>query len=228
MPKTTSRTLHFAGGDGREDLTAVLLMPPDALCLLVCAHGAGAGMRHPFLEETSRLLAQRRIATFRFQFPYMEAGRRRPDRPAVLEEAVRRAVVAARRQASTLPILAGGKSMGARMTSRAAGAAALPEVRGLVFLGFPLHPAGKPATERARHLETVDQPMLFVQGTRDRLADPDLLRAVVARLGGRARLHWIEDGDHSFNVRKRSGRSNDAALAEAVDVVAAWARGILA
>jgi hypothetical protein len=189
---------------------------------VVLGHGAGAGMRHPFMDRAADALAARGLATLRYQFPYMEAGRRRPDPHPILVATVRAAV--ARAAGEGLPLLAGGKSMGGRMTSRAAAEEALPGVRGLVFLGFPLHPAGRPGTERAEHLSGVDVPMLFLQGTRDRLADLDLLQPVCRELGSRATLHVVEGADHSFGVLVRSGRSADEVMAELADAVAAWAR----
>lgn len=213
-------------------VSAVLRAPAGADALLVLAHGAGAGMEHPFMQATAGALADRRVATLRFQFPYMEAGKRRPDRPAVATAAVRAAVEAARAEATELaavrgrdwpmPLFAGGKSFGGRMTSTAAASAPLTGVAGLVFLGFPLHPAGRPGTDRAAHLAEVGVPMLFVQGTRDRLADLDLLRPVVRDLRDRATLHVVEGGDHSFKVLKRSGRTETEVRAEIADAVRGW------
>jgi uncharacterized protein len=204
------------------DVAALLLQPTDARCLYVFAHGAGAGMQHRFMEAASARLAGHGIASLRYQFPYMEAGSRRPDSRGTLVATVRAAVRAATEAAPDLPLLAGGKSMGGRMTSLAAAEAPLPGVRGLVFFGFPLHPAGRPSTERAEHLEKVRLPMLFLQGERDRLADVDLLRPVCAGLGERATLHVVPDADHSFHVPKRSGRSDDEVLAELARIVAQW------
>jgi predicted alpha/beta-hydrolase family hydrolase len=204
------------------EVSALLLRPADARCLFVLAHGAGAGMRHPFLESVSERLASRRIATFRFQFPYMEKGRRSPDGRAVLLATVRTAVAAAAAQAGDLPLVAGGKSMGGRMTSLAASEQPLGAVRGLVFLGFPLHAAGRPGAERAEHLARVRVPMLFLQGTRDRLAEPELLAPVCDALGRRATLHVVEGGDHSFHVPRRSGRDDAAVLDELAETIAAW------
>jgi len=193
----------------------VLLRPDDARALLVLGHGAGAGMRHPFMTALAERLADARIATLRYEFPYMERGSRRPDRAPVLEARVREAVVDA--AAHGLPLFAGGKSMGGRMTSRAA---PLPGVRGIVFFGFPLHPAGKPGIERADHLDAVDVPLLFLQGTRDKLAGLELLRPVVDRVGGT--LHVVDGADHGFSVLKRSGRTNDEVLDELAATAAAW------
>jgi hypothetical protein len=213
--------LRFEASPGCH-VTALLLRPADARWLYVFAHGAGTGMQHRFMEAASTLLASHGIASLRYQFPYMEAGSRRPDSRSTLLATVRAAVGAAADAAPDLPLLAGGKSMGGRMTSQAAAAAPLPGVRGLVFFGFPLHPAGRPSTERADHLEKVRLPMLFLQGERDRLADLDLLRPVCAGLGERATLHVVPDADHSFHVPKRSGRSDDEVLAELARTFAEW------
>lgn len=193
----------------------------------VLAHGAGAGMTHPFMEQLSLALAGRCIATLRFQFPFMERGSKRPDPPAVAQAAVRAAVAEAARRLPGLPLIAGGKSFGGRMSSQAQAAAALPGVRGLVFVGFPLHPAGRPGTERADHLDRVTTPMLFLQGTRDELADLGLVRQVVARLGERATLEVFDDADHAFHVRARVSGTNDArVLARLAEVIAAWAAAL--
>jgi uncharacterized protein len=213
--------LRFEASPGRQ-VTALLLRPAGAQWLYVFAHGAGAGMQHRFMEAASALLAGHGIATLRYQFPYMEAGSRRPDSRATLLATVRAAVHAASEVAPDLPLLAGGKSMGGRMTSQAAAEAPLAGVRGLVFFGFPLHPAGRPSTERAEHLGNVRLPMLFLQGERDKLAEPDLLRPVCAGLGERATLHLVPEADHSFHVPKRSGRSDDEVLAELAATVARW------
>jgi predicted alpha/beta-hydrolase family hydrolase len=211
------REVAFSGIDG------LLELPGDPSALLVLAHGAGAPMRHVFLEEIARALAARGIGTLRFAFPYAQRGAKAPDPPAVLERTVRAAVAAAAELAPGLPLLAGGKSMGGRMTSQLAAEEPLPGVRGLVFLGFPLHPAGRPATTRGAHLLRVPLPMLLVQGTRDALADLALLTPIVESLGGRATLHVVEDGDHGFHVRKRSGRDDAAVLQEIAEAVARFA-----
>jgi predicted alpha/beta-hydrolase family hydrolase len=202
----------------------LLLRPAGAGSLLVLAHGAGAGMRHPFLEGFARRLAERGAATLRYEFPYVRAGRKRPDPGAVLETAVREAVARALETADDLPLFAGGKSMGGRMTSRAAAEGGLEPLRGLVFLGFPLHPPGRSGTERAAHLERVTVPMLFLQGTRDSLAKPELLRPVCGALGELATLHMIEGADHSFRMPRTSGRSDDEVLDELADEASAWMR----
>lgn len=209
--------------EASAEVSALLLRPPGATALLALAHGAGAGMEHRFLEEVARGLAHRGVATLRFNFPYMEGERGwPPDRPPVLEATVRAAVARAHDLEPGLPLFAGGKSLGGRMTSRAAAREPLPEVRGIVFLGFPLHPRGKPSTGRAEHLSDVPHPMLFVQGTRDRLADLELLRPVVEGLGEKAQLHLVEGADHSFEVLKRSGRSHEEVWAEVADAVSGW------
>ncbi|MGH7631578.1 MAG: alpha/beta hydrolase family protein [Gemmatimonadales bacterium] len=200
----------------------ILLRPPEARALLVLAHGAGAGMRHPFMQAIAESLAGERVATFRYQFPYMDAGAHRPDPPAVAEAAVRAAVDAARAAAPDLPLFAGGKSFGGRMTSTAGAHAPLDGVRGLVFLGFPLHPAGRPGVTRAAHLERVTVPMLFLQGTRDSLAVLDLMGPVCDHLGARATLHVVDGADHSFSMLKRSGRSNAEVLTELAATISAW------
>jgi predicted alpha/beta-hydrolase family hydrolase len=210
------------------DVSAFLLRPTDAWLLYVLAHGAGAGMRHPFLEKISAALAARGIASFRYQFPYMEAARRRPDPPASLEATVEAAVTQAAELAPELPLVAGGKSLGGRMTSSAAASGLLARVRGLVFLGFPLHPPGRPGTHRADHLQRVDLPMLFLQGTRDGFARLDLITDVVGALGGRAELHLIDEADHSFAVLKRTGRSPEQVINELADVITGWARSLIA
>lgn len=206
----------------RSEVSALLLRPAGARLLYVLAHGAGAGMRHPFLESISRQLAERGVATLRYQFPYMEQRARRPDPPAVAAATVRAAVAEAGRAAPGLLLVAGGKSFGGRMTSTAQAEAPLPGVRGLVFLGFPLHPPGRPGDGRAKHLEAVQIPMLFLQGTRDEFADLKLLRPVVKRLGERATLHLVEGGDHSFHVLKRSGRTDADVMGEVVGAIGEW------
>lgn len=203
-------------------VTGLLHLPPDAEKLLVLAHGAGAGMRHRFFEAVVPLLAEGGVATLRYQFPYMEAGQQRPDTPPVAQAAVRAAVAAAAELAPELPLFAGGKSFGGRMTSAAQSVAPLDGIRGLVFLGFPLHAAGRPGMSRADHLDRVEIPMLFLQGTRDALADLPSMRAVTDRLGRRAVLHVIDGADHSFAVLKRSGRTNESVLAELASVIAGW------
>jgi len=206
---------HRIGGE-----PGLLWLPGDASYLLVLAHGAGAGMRHPFLEAVAGALARQRVATLRFEFPYQAKGARRPDPRPVLVAAVSSALEEAGRVAPGLPLFAGGKSMGGRMASHAAAEGRLPAARGLVFLGFPLHPAGTPSVERAAHLDRVKQPMLFLQGTRDALADLALLAPICEQLGARARLRVIDGADHGFNVLKRSGRTDAGVIEELAREVA--------
>ena len=220
---TDSAEVRFAAGERAGEVSGLLLRPDGARLLYVLAHGAGAGMRHPFLESISQRLAERSIATLRYQFPYMETRARRPDPPAVAAATVRAAVVEAARVAPGLPLVAGGKSFGGRMTSTAQAEAPLPSVRGLVFLGFPLHPPGRPGDSRAEHLAQVRIPMLFLQGDRDDFADLKLLKPLVKRLGDRATLHHVEGGDHSFHVLKRSGRTDTEVMGELVGRIADWA-----
>jgi predicted alpha/beta-hydrolase family hydrolase len=216
------REVRFRVSSGEGDTSAVLLLPAAPKALFVLGHGAGAGMRHTFMETVARLLAARHLATFRYQFAYMERGRRRPDPRPTLLATVHSALAAAVAEAPGLPTFAGGKSMGGRMTSLAAAASPLERVRGLVFFGFPLHPSGRPSTDRAAHLAEVGRPMLFLQGTRDRLADLELLSPVCERLGLAATLHVVDGADHSFQVLKRSGRSMDEVFDELVDTTERW------
>ncbi|HEY6268973.1 MAG TPA: alpha/beta family hydrolase [Candidatus Acidoferrum sp.] len=217
--------LRFAVSD-KGEVSALLCRPTKARRLLVLAHGAGAGMSHPFMEKLAAELAGVGVATLRYQFPYMEERRRVPDAPAVLTATVMAAVRAAAEVAPGLPLLAGGKSMGGRMTSQAAAQHPLEGVRGLVFFGFPLHPPKQPGTKRADHLAKVTTPMLFLQGTRDALADLKLLRPVCVKLGARATLHVIETADHSFHVLKSSGRTDEQVLRELAEIAASWAEAI--
>ncbi len=199
----------------------------DARWLYVFAHGAGAGMNHPFMERAARVFGEHGIATYRYEFPYMKAGKGRPDSPAIAEAAVREAVMEAGRANPGLPLLAGGKSFGGRMTSQAQASQPMPGVRGLVFLGFPLHPPGRPGTTRAEHLTSVDVPMLFLQGTRDQFAQLDLLQEVVRKLGDRATLHLIEEGDHSFKLPKRTGKSESDIMNELAATIQQWAARVV-
>src|SRR6267142_3161025 len=211
------------GVEGGGEVSPLLLRPAKGRRLLVLAHGAGAGMSHPFMEKLAGELAGVGVATLRYPFPYMEARRRVPDAPAVLMAMVVAAVRAAAEAAPGLPLLAGGKSMGGRMTSQAAAQRPLDGVRGLVFFGFPLHAPNQPGTKRADHLAKVAIPMLFLQGTRDTFADLKLLRPVCTKLGSRATLHVIEKADHSFHVLKSSGTSDAAVLRELAETAACWA-----
>lgn len=218
----TRTELRFQAGRSAGEVSAILDRPDGARWLYVFAHGAGAGMRHPFMEEAARALGAQGIATFRYQFPYMEQRSRRPDPQPVLLATVRAAAAMARQAAPDLPLLAGGKSMGGRMTSLASAEAPLEGVRGLVFFGFPLHPAGQPGTTRSDHLERVAAPMLFLQGTRDTLATLELLEPIVNRLP-RATLHVVEGADHSFAVPKKTGRTLTDTLRDLAATVATWA-----
>ena len=204
------------------EVSALLVSParPDALYVL--AHGAGAGMRHAFMETMATRLAARGVATLRYQFPYVENGSRRIDPEPLLLDTVRAAVAMGREAAGGVTLIAGGKSMGGRMSSRAAAASPLEDVAGLAFLGFPLHPAGQPGISRAEHLAKVSVPLLFLQGTRDTLAELPLLRPVVDKLGARATLHIVEHADHMFHVLKKSGRTDEQVLDELADTVASW------
>jgi predicted alpha/beta-hydrolase family hydrolase len=208
--------------DDAHTVSGLLLAPERARACYVLAHGAGAGMFHPFMAAVARELAQRGIATLRYQFPYMEQGAKRPDAPKLAQATVRAAVAQAARVMPTVPLVAGGKSFGGRMTSRAQAASALPDVCGLAFLGFPLHPAGRPSDERAEHLFKVEVPMLFLQGTRDKLADVALLQRLRERLGARASLQLFQDADHSFHVPARAPRKDADVRREMMDTLAAW------
>jgi len=208
--------------EGHATVSGLWLAPKNARACLVLAHGAGAGMAHPSMAAIAEGLEERGVATLRFQFPYMERGSKRVDSPRVAHAAVRAAVSEARRRAGTLPLFAGGKSFGGRMTSQTQAEAPLEDVRGLVFFGFPLHPAGAPSVERAAHLKDVGIAMLFLQGSNDPLADVSLMRPAVAALGRRATLRLFADADHSFHVPKRSGRTNAAVMGEVLDVAAEW------
>jgi uncharacterized protein len=220
-----SERLRFSV-EGAAEVSAILMRPADARWLLALAHGAGAGMTHPFLEKLARELSDAGVATLRYQFPYMEQKRRVPDAPAVATAAVAAAVRAAATAAPGLPLLAGGKSFGGRMTSQAASQGLLGGVRGLVFWGFPLHPPNKPATKRAEHLAKVPMSMLFLQGTRDTLADLKLLRPICEDLKSRATLHIIETADHSFHVLKSSGLSDSDVLRQLAQTTASWAENL--
>jgi len=211
---------------GSGAVSSLLVRPEGARCGCVLAHGAGAGMRHPFLESMAGLLAARGVATLRYQFPYMEAKRGRTDPPAVAAATVRAAVERAAALLPGLPLVAGGKSFGGRMTSTAAAEAPLPGVVGIAFLGFPLHPPGKPGTSRAEHLARVTVPMLFLQGTRDEFAERSLLEPVVRGLGARATLHLVDGGNHSFGVPKSSGRTGAEVLDELAEALSLWAAGL--
>ena len=225
--KTVSTQQLTIGMPNNASVSALLLRPPQARACYVLAHGAGAGMTHPSMEATAAGLCERGIATLRYQFPYMEKASKRPDSPSVAHAAVRAAVAEAVRCCDGLPLIAGGKSFGGRMTSQAQAAAPLAGVHGLAFFGFPLHPAGKPSNDRAKHLADVHVPMLFLQGTRDTLAELTLLEPVVKALGSSATLHPVKEADHSFHVLKRSGRNDDEVMNEILDAFVAWAGAII-
>ncbi len=225
MGATKTQSLRITvdtAGQTRRSVSALLMSPGQPRAVYVFAHGAGAGMAHAFMAALSEELAQRQVATLRFQFPFMEQGGKRPDNPAVAQAAVRAAVDEARRRPPGVPLYAGGKSFGGRMTSQAQAAEPMEGVAGLAFVGFPLHPSGKPGVSRAAHLAQVRCPMLFLQGTRDALADLPLLQSVLAPFGARVQLAVFDDADHAFHVRVRSGSTDEAVLQQLADTLAAW------
>lgn len=226
MSAVNTQKLEFEVANAGS-VSALLTSPAKARACYVFAHGAGAGMTHPFMETFAADIGERGVASLRYQFPYMEKGSRRPDPPDVAHAAVRAAVAEAGRACPGLPLLAGGKSFGGRMTSQAQASAPLAGVQGLAFVGFPLHPAGKPSSDRAKHLAQVKVPMLFLQGTRDTLAELALLEPVVANLGPLASLHIVKDADHSFHVLARSGRNDREVMAEILDAFASWIGAIV-
>jgi predicted alpha/beta-hydrolase family hydrolase len=203
-------------------VSALLVLPPQARACFVLAHGAGAGMTHPFMETVAAGLRERNVATLRYQFPYMEKAGKRPDSPPVAHATVRAAVTEAARCCPGLALIAGGKSFGGRMTSQAQAIAPLPGVAGLAFLGFPLHPAGKPSDERAKHLSDIHVPMLFMQGSHDKLAELKLLEPLIERLGPSASLYLVQQADHSFHVPARSGRNDREVMGEMLDKLTVW------
>jgi uncharacterized protein len=221
-----TRELRLQVGSTVGEVSALLLRPDDAWAVYVLAHGAGAGMRHRFMEDIAGALAARGIATLRYQFPYVERGSRRPDPPGVLEATVRAAIARALELEPALPLVAGGKSMGGRMTSGAMAHHSLDGVRGLVFLGFPLHPAKQPGVTRGEHLARVPVPMLFLQGTRDALAELGLITGLCEGLGPRATLRVVDSADHSFSVLKRSGRTDAQVLEELAGAISDWLRRV--
>jgi len=214
--------------DDARRISALLQVPPEARACYVLAHGAGAGMDHPFMSSVAEGLAERGIATMRYQFPYMEKGAKRPDPPAIAHATVRAAVAEVARRLRDVALIAGGKSYGGRMTSQAHADSPLPHIRGLAFLGFPLHPSKQPSRERGEHLAKVQVPMLFMQGTRDTLADLEELRPLVHGLKDRATLKLLQDADHSFHVPARSGRNDAEVRAEMLDALAAWIKSVAA
>jgi uncharacterized protein len=226
MTMTRREAASIFVDEGRR-VSGLLQVPSAARACYVLAHGAGAGMSHPFMEAVAAGLAERHIATLRYQFPYMEKGGKRPDSPKVAQATVRAAVDEVRHRVPELPVVAGGKSFGGRMTSQAQAASPLPGVQGLVFLGFPLHPAGRPSDQRGAHLSEIKVPMLFLQGTRDALASIELVEALVQRLGKRATLRLFQDADHSFHVPARTGRNDADVRAEMLDELSAWLEAVV-
>jgi predicted alpha/beta-hydrolase family hydrolase len=226
MSSSTEKPFTIAVGEAIR-VSGLLVAPSRARACYVLAHGAGAGMSHPFMAAVAAELGERGIATLRYQFPYMEQGRKRPDPPKLAQMAVRAAVAEAAGRLPSLPLFAGGKSFGGRMTSQAQSAAPLADVRGLAFLGFPLHPAGKPSQERGKHLFDVRIPMLFLQGTRDALATLEELETLCAALGKRATLRLYADADHSFHVPARTGRKDMEVRGAVLDALAAWIDAVI-
>lgn len=222
MGVSKGKEVQFFVSEKGGAVSGLLLKPDNATSLFVLAHGAGAGMRHRFMEDVAGKLAERGVATLRYQFPYMEKRTKRPDSESVLTDTVKAAIATAKKQAGNLPIFAGGKSMGGRMTSITAAKEPLDGVRGLVYFGFPLHAAGRPGMERGQHLAEVPIPMLFLQGSRDALAELKLLKSLCAKLGKRAELFIIDGGDHSFHMLKSSKKSDEQVLDELVSKAAEW------
>lgn len=214
--------IRFIATNSSGEVSGIYVRPKDAKWLLVFAHGAGAGIHHKFMKNAAEKLAEHGIATFRFNFPYMEKGKRSPDPQPILKKTIRSAVETAFGLASGLPLIAGGKSLGGRMTSMAASENQLPDVRGIVFFGFPLHAPGKPSADRADHLKEVKLPMLFLQGTRDNLADLSLLKPVCQKLGDIATLRIVEGGDHSFHLPKSAGKTDEEVINELAEIVSKW------
>lgn len=222
------RNIKFTATESSREVSGILLVPENPAAILVFAHGAGAPMNHPFMNKTADNLFNEGIATLRYNFPYTEKKLKRIDPPPVLLETVRSAIKTAKNYAKNIPLLAGGKSMGGRMTSQAAAEENFPDgVTGIVFFGFPLHPPGRESTERAEHLFKVKLPMLFLQGTRDKLANPDLLKPVISKIGRKVSLHLIEGADHSFHMLKSSGRKEDEVLKEIASGVRVWTDSII-
>ena len=226
MGISQGKEVQFFVNEKGGGVSGLLLKPSNANSLLVLAHGAGAGMRHRFMEDVAAKLAERGIATLRYQFPYMEKRTKRPDSEAVLTDTVRAAIGTAKKQAGNLPIFAGGKSMGGRMTSIAAAKEPLDGVLGLIYFGFPLHAAGRPGIERGQHLADVQIPMLFIQGSRDALAELKLLKSLCVKLGKRSELFIVDGGDHSFHMLKSSKKSDEQVLDEVVSKAAGWMSAI--
>lgn len=226
MNSAEPQSVSIAVNDGQR-VSGLLQAPAASRACYVLAHGAGAGMTHPFLTAVANGLAERNIATLRYQFPYMEHGSKRPDSPKLAHATVRAAVLEASRLVPELPLLAGGKSFGGRMTSQAQAASPLPRVCGLLFLGFPLHPPGQPSDARAEHLFDIQIPMLFLQGTRDEFAKLELLKSLGEKLGSLATLKLFQDADHSFHVPARSGRNDAQVRVELLDALAVWSQAVI-
>ena len=226
MNKIKTEKFQFQATKSSGKVSAVLMLPEEPGYLLVLAHGAGAGMNHSFMELLSGKLAARNFAVFRYQFPYFEQGKRIPDPPNILAATVSSAVETASDKVKGLPVYAGGKSLGGRMTSTAASKEALPNVRGIIFFGFPLHAPNKPSSDRAEHLFKVNIPMLFLQGTRDKLADLNLLKPVIKKLKEKASLQILEGADHSFHVLKSSGKKDEQIIEELADSSLNWVKEI--
>jgi predicted alpha/beta-hydrolase family hydrolase len=222
MSASRGKEIKFYVNEKAGAVSGLVLEPTGARAVLLLAHGAGAGMRHRFIEDLAAKLADQNIATLRYHFPYMEKHTKRPDPQSVLTDTVRAAIGAARKHAGELPLFAGGKSMGGRMTSVAAAEEPLDGVRGLIFFGFPLHAAGRPGAERGQHLAEIKIPMLFLQGSRDALAELKLLKPLCAKIGKRAELVVVDGGDHSFHMLKSSGRSDDEVLGEVAKKAGTW------
>jgi uncharacterized protein len=222
MKNILIKNIKFQASKSSGEVSAILTKPKDAKCLLVLAHGAGAGMNHPFMEAITDKLAEKSIAVFRYQFPYFEKGKRSPDPPNILMATVRSAVETASKELKDVGIFAGGKSLGGRMTSNASAREMLPDIKGIVFFGFPLHAPNKPSSDRAEHLFKVNVPMLFLQGTRDKLADLKLLKPICNKLKENAELHIIEGADHSFHVLKSSGKTDEQVIDELAKTSAQW------
>lgn len=218
--------LRFLATQSAGEVSAILLKPETAKWLLVLAHGAGAGISSAFMNVIAQALARHGIATFRYNFPYIEQGRKSPSPPPILKKTVVSAVETAAKHADSLPLLAGGKSLGGRMTSIVAAENQIPQVKGLIFFGFPLHAPGKPSTDRADHLDRIKAPMLFLQGTRDKLADLDLLKPICTKLGDKATLKIFESADHSFHMPKSAGKSDEQVIEELAKAAFEWASGL--
>jgi uncharacterized protein len=216
-----TKEMKFLATAEKGEVSALLLLPAEANCLLVLGHGASTNMRHATLQTISERMAEVGIATFRYNFPYMEQGRSR-DSQEVCTATVRSAVAAAQKAVPGFLLLAGGHSFGGRMTSNAASESPLPGVHGLIFFAFPLHQPGKPDTKRAEHLSSVTVPMLFLSGTRDELADRELLESVCKKLGKHATLHLLDTANHGYRILKRSRKSEEDVFVEMARIAREW------